>query len=211
MVPPDHALPHRAHEEDRSVATQTSRAHPQLLPCPKAVFQRRCRGPEQQSQSHYEKILRIPYLPRPRTRPLSFTCEVARARDHPRFLLTNLLIGGGVWVFFLRQPPPCGLCRGRWVPRNEKLCWPAFMRRDFKTVRRLRFMPRCSTKAGIIARFALCTGFWKARARRVSAATNSCIRLTRNPSCWPPGPTSSGAGISRNCSALRSGHTSTST
>src|ERR1700733_7020063 len=89
MVPPDHALPHRAHEEDRSVATQTSRAHPQLLPCPKAVFQRRCRGPEQQSQSHYEKILRIPYLPRPRTRPLSFTCEVARARDHPRFLLTN--------------------------------------------------------------------------------------------------------------------------
>src|ERR1700733_11797098 len=92
MVPPDHALPHRAHEEDRSVATQTSRAHPQLLPCPKAVFQRRCRGPEQQSQSHYEKILRIPYLPRPRTRPLSFTCEVARARDHPRFLLTNQII-----------------------------------------------------------------------------------------------------------------------
>ncbi len=34
---------------------------------------------------------------------------------------------------------------------------------------------------------------------------------TRSPNCWPPAPTSSGAGISRNCSARRSGYTSIST
>src|SRR4051812_3182445 len=62
------------------------------------------------------------------------------------------------------------------------------MRRDFKTARRLRFTLRCSTKAGIIARFAPCTGFSKARARRVSAATNSCTRLTRSLNCWPLAP-----------------------
>src|ERR1019366_9025671 len=64
-----------------------------------------------------------------------------------------------------------------------KRSWPVFMRRDFKTARRQRFTPRCSTKASIIARFALCTGFWKARARRVSAATSSCIRLTPSLNC----------------------------
>src|SRR4051812_14703389 len=75
----------------------------------------------------------------------------------------------------------------------------------------LRFTLRCSTKAGIIARFAPCTGFSKVRARRVSAATNSCTRLTRSLNCWPLAPTSFGAGISRNCSVPRSGHTSIST
>jgi putative transposase len=46
-------------------------------------------------------------------------------------------------------------------------------------------------RAGIIARFAPCAGFWKARAKRVNVATSLCIRLTRNPSGWPPGRTSS--------------------
>ena len=134
----------------------------------------------------------------------------SRLRGASIFLVL-LFIGRGFWGFFLRRPPPCGLCRGRWIPRNGKQCWPAFMRRDFKTARRRRFTPRCSTKAGIIARFAPCTGFWKARARRVSAATSSCIRLTRSRNCWPPAPTSSGAGTSRNCSVRRSGRTSIST
>ena len=48
------------------------------------------RGSEQQSQSHYEKILRIPHLPLPRTRALSLTWQIARAGINPRFLLTNL-------------------------------------------------------------------------------------------------------------------------
>ncbi len=65
---------------------------------------------------------------------------------------------------------------------NGKQCWPAFMRRDFQTVRRKpRFTPRCSTKAAIIARFAPCIGFWKARARCVSAATS-----LRNPAYTKP-------------------------
>src|SRR5207248_11486128 len=36
-----------------------------------------------------EKILRLPYLPCPRTRPLSLTWQAARAGIHPRFFLTS--------------------------------------------------------------------------------------------------------------------------
>src|SRR5881396_559118 len=55
------------------------RDDPQLFPRSKAPFQRRRRGPEQQSQSHHEKILRFSHLPCPRTRPLSLTWQTARA------------------------------------------------------------------------------------------------------------------------------------
>src|ERR1700682_5196573 len=89
VVPPDHAIPHRTHEEDRPFATQASRTHPELFPCSKATFQRRSGGFEQQGQSHHEKILRLSHLPRPRTRPLSLTWQAARAGGHPRFLLTS--------------------------------------------------------------------------------------------------------------------------
>ena len=44
---------------------RTSRTHPQLFPGSKDAFQWRCRGSEQQSQSHYEKILWLSYLPLP--------------------------------------------------------------------------------------------------------------------------------------------------
>src|SRR5215211_6549363 len=91
MVPPGHAVSHRAHEEDRPLTASASRANPQLFPRPKATFQRRRRGPEQQSQSHYAKILRVPHLPHSRTGPLSLTWQAARTRNYPRFLLTNLL------------------------------------------------------------------------------------------------------------------------
>src|SRR5450631_3185824 len=91
MVPPGDALPHRAHEEDRSLIAPAPRTDPQLFPRSKAAFQRRCRGSEQQSQSHHEKILRVPHLPLPRTRALSLTWQIARARINPRFLLTNLM------------------------------------------------------------------------------------------------------------------------
>jgi transposase len=46
-------------------------------------------GSEQQSQSHYEKILRFPHLPLPRTRALSLTWQTARARINPRVFLTS--------------------------------------------------------------------------------------------------------------------------
>jgi transposase len=61
-----------------------------LLPGSKADFQRRCRGSEQQGQSHHEKILRLPYLSSPRTCSLSLTWQAARAGINPRFLLTSL-------------------------------------------------------------------------------------------------------------------------
>src|SRR5438309_6746760 len=89
MVPSGDALPHRADEENRPLTTRTPRTNPQLLPGSEAAFQRRRRGPEQQSQSHHEKILRIPHLPCTRTRPLSLTWQAARAGIHPRFLLRS--------------------------------------------------------------------------------------------------------------------------
>jgi hypothetical protein len=57
------------------------RDHPQLIlnyfQRSEDAFERRRRGPEQQSESHYEKILRFPHLPLPGTRPLSLNWQVA--------------------------------------------------------------------------------------------------------------------------------------
>src|SRR5450755_3306127 len=89
MVPSGDALPYRADEENRPLTARTPRTNPQLLPGSKAAFQRRRRGSEQQSQSHHEKILRVPHLPLPRTRALSLTWKTARARINPRFFLTS--------------------------------------------------------------------------------------------------------------------------
>ncbi len=60
---PGHALAHRADEEIRPHPARPSRADAQLLPRQKGVLQRRRRGPEQQGQSHHEKILRLSHLP----------------------------------------------------------------------------------------------------------------------------------------------------
>src|ERR1700687_622028 len=89
MVSASDALPHRAHEEDRPLHARTPRTDPQLFPRSEAALQRGCRGPEQQSQSHNEKILRIPHLPLSRTRALSLTWQITGARINPRFFLTN--------------------------------------------------------------------------------------------------------------------------
>src|SRR5229473_3209198 len=105
LVSAGDALPHRAHEEDRPVTARASRTDPQLFPRSEAALQRGCRGPEQQSQTHNEKILRIPHLPLSRTRPLSLTWQITGAGINPRFFLTNQrnrtpLAGMG--------PPVCG-------------------------------------------------------------------------------------------------------
>src|SRR6266436_6436393 len=89
LVSAGDALPHRAHEEDRPVTARASRTDPQLFPRSEAALQRGCRGPEQQSQTHDEKILRIPHLPLSRTRPLSLTWQITGAGINPRFFLTN--------------------------------------------------------------------------------------------------------------------------
>jgi transposase len=46
-------------------------------------FQRRRRGPEQQSQSHHEKSLRLPDVPSPRTRALSLPLANRPSRKPP--------------------------------------------------------------------------------------------------------------------------------
>src|SRR5713226_3367242 len=89
LVSAGDALPHRAHEEDRPVTARASRTDPQLFPRSEAALQRGCRGPEQQSQTHHEKILRIPHLPLSRTCPLSLTWQITGAGINPRVFLTN--------------------------------------------------------------------------------------------------------------------------
>ena len=83
LVPSSHALPHRADEEDRPDAAHSPRAAAQLFQGQEAVFQRCRRGPEQQGQSHHEKILWLSHLPRPGTRALSLTWQTARAGAYP--------------------------------------------------------------------------------------------------------------------------------
>src|SRR5260370_13651368 len=89
MVSRSDALADRADEESRQNLTCPPRTHPQLFPRPERVLQRRNRGSEQQSKSHYEKILRVPDLPSHRTGALSFTWQAARAGTHPQIFLTN--------------------------------------------------------------------------------------------------------------------------
>jgi transposase len=73
MVSSSDALADRADEESYPDSTRPPRTHPQLFPRPERVLQRRNRGSEQQSQSHYEKILWVPNLSRHRTGTLPFT------------------------------------------------------------------------------------------------------------------------------------------
>src|ERR1700732_47336 len=94
MVSAGDALPHRAHEEDRPLHARAPRTDPQLFPRSEAALQRSWRGPEQQSQSHHEKILRIPHLPLSRTRALSLTWQITGAGINPRFFLTNQKFNG---------------------------------------------------------------------------------------------------------------------
>jgi hypothetical protein len=82
-------FPHRTDEEDRPLTARSPRTEPELFPCVETAFQRRHRGPEQQSQSHHEKILWLSHLPLSRTRPVSLTWQAARTEIHPRFFLTN--------------------------------------------------------------------------------------------------------------------------
>src|SRR5262245_30508187 len=89
MVPPSHAISHRAHEEDRPLIASASRVDPQLFPGSETTLQRCRRGPKQQSQSYYEKILWVPHLPHSRIGPLSLTWQASGTRIHPRFFLTN--------------------------------------------------------------------------------------------------------------------------
>src|ERR1043165_9483097 len=105
MVPAGDALPHRTDEEDRPLTPRSPRTDPELFPCAEIAFQRRHRGPEQQSQSHHEKILRLSHLPLPRTRSVSLTWQAARTGIHPRFLLTNQLVEklSRIWRYRIRQ------------------------------------------------------------------------------------------------------------
>src|SRR5262249_34268753 len=90
VVPAHHAVPHRAAEENRPLATSAPGTDPQLLSGQEDDFQRDRGRLEQQGQSHHEKILRLSHVSGTRTGPLSLTWQVTRARVYPRFLLTTL-------------------------------------------------------------------------------------------------------------------------
>jgi transposase len=89
VVPAGHALPHRTDEESRPHATSASRSDLELLQGQKAVLQRDHRRPQQQGQSHHEKILRVPDLQSHRTGSLPRSWEATRAGTHPQILLTR--------------------------------------------------------------------------------------------------------------------------
>jgi transposase len=64
-------------KKNRPDVARSPRAAAQLFQGQKTVFQRCGRGPEQQSQSHHEKILWLSHLPYPGTRALSLTWQTA--------------------------------------------------------------------------------------------------------------------------------------
>ena len=97
------------------------------------------------------------------------------------------------------------------VRPNAPVCWPSSMKSDSRTALRQPCRPPSWTKASISARFAPCTASWNRRENLASAAISSCIRLTKNRSCWPPAPTSFGVGTSPSCAVRSSGPTSIST
>src|ERR1022692_2879842 len=117
----------------------------------------------------------------------------------------------------LRNPPPAlAERRGRPSPpralrsRSAPSCSGTCTRSAFKTVPRPRSTARCWTKASTAARSAPYTPSWRRKGRAANAATNSSILPTKNRSCWPPLPISSGVGTSPSCWAPPSGPTSTS-
>ena len=76
VVPSNHAFPHRAHEEDRSISSPAPGTDPQLLPGAKNDFQRVVEGLNNKA-SHPEKILWLSYLPGARTLPISLAWQAA--------------------------------------------------------------------------------------------------------------------------------------
>ena len=87
------ALARRAPEEIRLHRACSSRAFTQLFPGTQGFLQRRGRGTQRQSQSYYEKSLRIPNLQSHRTLAVSCTWQTTRAKARPQFLLTNQIFG----------------------------------------------------------------------------------------------------------------------
>src|SRR5664280_2070641 len=90
LVLSNHAVPHRAYEENHPDAARSPPPATQLFQGQETVLQRRRRRAEQQSQDYHEKILWLSHLPHPGTRALSLTWQTTRARAHPLFLLTSL-------------------------------------------------------------------------------------------------------------------------
>ena len=113
-----------------------------------------------------------------------------------------LLQERGVWVFLLRRPQPCGpqrpaACAGLLGTGRGPVL--PFMRRFQNLARRLLiYCPAARRRplASLLDSYHVPDSGKRGR-RRVSAATNLCIRLTRSPNCWPPVLTSSGAGMSQ--------------
>ena len=88
-------------------------------------------------------------------------------------------------------------------------CFELFGSERVRSIRDLKRSSRpCSTRAGICVPSARCIGSWPHTPRCGSGARSSGIPSMRPRSCWPSGPTSSGAGTSPSCSGPRSGPTS---
>jgi len=89
VAPPDHAIPHRTYEEDRSFDTQYLELILNYFRAQKLLSSGVVEGLNNKAKSHHEKIVWFSHLSRPRTRHLPLTWQAARTRFHPRFLLTS--------------------------------------------------------------------------------------------------------------------------
>src|SRR5664279_3173180 len=99
----------------------------------------------------------------------------------------------------------------RWLsrPMSVNNCWMCSTANASPTARRILSMPPCWTRGATSARCAPCIAPWRRTASRRSAGANGCTRSTPNRNFWPPRPTRSGAGISRNSKARPNGPVST--
>ena len=94
LVPEGHALATGADEEGCEDAEAASAAGAELVPDREELFLGCGGGDEPQSQTGYEKSVRVPILQVLRTRFIPFTWEVARAQSRPPILLKSRLFYG---------------------------------------------------------------------------------------------------------------------
>src|SRR5712691_3050297 len=103
MVCPGHAIANRADEEGRPHAAAPSPPAPQLVSGARPDFRCLRRGLEQQSETDYQKGVRLSVVPLFRNRPVPYARSVTGTGSHPQILLKthNLIKMVDVEVIFV--------------------------------------------------------------------------------------------------------------
>src|SRR5574341_510667 len=103
VVHTHHALTHRADEEGGQDVARSPRPPAQLVPGQKADRAGCRRRLKQQSESDYEKSLRLQKLQRRKSGVISYTWKPARTGGHPQLLLVRQkFLGSGIGFLFVK-------------------------------------------------------------------------------------------------------------